>query len=386
MKTILYIWRSMASLAGVERVLSMKINWLASHGYKVILVTYEQGLHSIVLPIHPNVKIIDLKTPFYKLSQYPLCHRYFKYLCMKEVFLNSLKEVIRDVHPDIVISIANSMNVMKEIYKASKGARLIIESHETFFSVMKEPVYLQHPILRIVAKLYDRQNLKYVNRFDRIVALTQGDADEWKKHVTTKIEVIPNPLAIPQSVQITEETKFRMIAVGRLEEVKGFDHLIKAFAVIADKYPQWRLDIYGGGSCKDNLLSLITHQHLENQISILPPTSNIYAEYQDSDFYVLSSHHEGLGMVLMEAMACGIPCVAYNCDYGPKVLITDSIGILVEESNIYKLADAMLWMIEHPQERKEMGKRARKTVGKYEKEKIMHTWEELFYSLLFPRH
>ena len=64
MKTILYIWRSMASLAGVERVLSMKINWLASHGYKVILVTYEQGLHPIVLPIHPNVKIIDLKTPF----------------------------------------------------------------------------------------------------------------------------------------------------------------------------------------------------------------------------------------------------------------------------------------------------------------------------------
>ena len=386
MKTILYIWRSMASLAGVERVLSMKINWLASHGYKVILVTYEQGLHPIVLPIHPNVKIIDLKTPFYELSQYPLCRRYFKYLCMKEVFLNSLKEVIRDVHPDIVISIANSMNVMKEIYKASKGARLIIESHETFFSVMKEPVYLQHPILRIVAKLYDRQNLKYVNRFDRIVALTQGDADEWKKHVTTKIEVIPNPLAIPQSVQITEETKFRMIAVGRLEEVKGFDHLIKAFAVIADKYPQWRLDIYGGGSCKDNLLSLITDQHLENQISILPPTSNIYAEYQDSDFYVLSSHHEGLGMVLMEAMACGIPCVAYNCDYGPKVLITDSIGILVEESNIYKLADAMLWMIEQPQERKEMGKRARKAVGKYEKEKIMHTWEELFNSLLFPRH
>ena len=165
-----------------------------------------------------------------------------------------------------------------------------------------------------------------------------------------------------------------------------FDHLIKAFAVIADKYPQWRLDIYGGGSCKDNLLSLITDQHLENQISILPPTSNIYAEYQDSDFYVLSSHHEGLGMVLMEAMACGIPCVAYNCDYGPKVLITDSIGILVEESNIYKLADAMLWMIEHPQERKEMGKRARKAVGKYEKEKIMHTWEELFNSLLFPRH
>ena len=386
MKTILYIWRSMASLAGVERVLSMKINWLASHGYKVILVTYEQGPHPIVLPIHPDVKITDLKTPFYKLSQYPLHRRYFKYLRMKKVFLNSLKEVIRDVHPDIVVSIANSMNVMKEIYKASKDAKLIIESHETYFSAMKEPVYFQHPILRIVAKLYDRQKLKYVNRFDRIVALTQGDADVWRKHVSTKIEVIPNPLTIPQSVLITEKTKFRIISVGRLEKVKGFDNLIKAFAIIVDKCPQWRLDIIGEGSCKDSLLSLITDQHLENRISILPPTYNIYTEYQDSDFYVLSSHHEGLGMVLLEAMACGIPCVSYNCDYGPKVLITDSIGILVEEGSINKLADAMLWMIEHPQERIEMGKRARKAVGKYEKEEIMHTWEELFNSLLLSRH
>lgn len=385
MKAILYIWRSMASLAGVERVLSQKTEWLTTHGYQVILVTYEQGLHPIVPPLHPNVKVIDLKTPFYMLSQYPLYLRYFKYLRMKKVFLTGLKEVIRDVHPDIVVSIANSMNVMKEIYKASKGARLIIESHETYFSAMKEP-NLQHPILRMVAKLYDRQNLKYINRFDRIVTLTQGDADEWEKHVSTKIEVIPNPLTIPPSVLITEKTKFRMIAVGRLEEVKGFDKLIKAFAVIADKCPQWRLDIFGKGSCKDSLLSLITDQHLENRISILPPTSDIYAEYQNSDFYVLSSHHEGLGMVLLEAMACGIPCVSYNCDYGPKVLITDSIGILVEEGSINKLAEAMLWMIEHPQERIEMGKRARKAVGKYEKEEIMHTWEELFNSLLLPRH
>lgn len=91
MKTILYIWRSMASLAGVERVLSQKTEWLATHGYQVVLVTYEQGFHSIVPPLHPNVKIFDLKTPFYKLSQYPLYRRYFKYLRMKKVFLIGLK-------------------------------------------------------------------------------------------------------------------------------------------------------------------------------------------------------------------------------------------------------------------------------------------------------
>lgn len=381
MKTILYIWRSMASLAGVERVLSMKINWLASHGYKVILVTYEQCHHPIVFSFHPNVKIVDLKTPFFQLSKYSLYLRYFKYLRMKEVFSCRLKEIVNDVHPDVVLTIAGSMNVLKEIYNACKGTKLIIESHESFSSVMKEPAYSHHPILSMVAKLYDKQNLKYVNRFNNVITLTKGDADEWKKHILTKIDIIPNLLDIPFYINRREETYHRIIAAGRLEEIKGFDRLIKAFSMIEKKCPQWKVDIYGNGSCKESLQAMINNYHLENRVFLQSPTSQLFNEYQQSDFCVLSSHHEGFGMVMLEAMSCETPCVAFRCKYGPEEIIEHpKTGLLVKNGDVQELANAILWMIEHPAERSAMGKAAREAAKRYDKDKIMKKWEKLFSS------
>lgn len=380
MKTILYIWRSMALLGGIERVLSIKINWLASHGYKVILVTYEQGCHPIILSLHPNVTIININTPIYSLSKYPLFLRYFKYIRMKATFQSRLKDVVEEFHPDIVLTIAGCMNVIKEIYKSCKHAKIIMESHETYHSVTKEYMYRENPVLRIAAKLYDNQNINILNRLNRIVTLTQGDADEWRKHISTPIEIITNPLT-HYSVSITNSKRqyCRIIAAGRIEDVKGFDKLIKAFAIIADKCPQWRVDIFGKGSKESCLQSLIAQYRLENRIAILPPTKDIYIEYQKSDFYVLSSQHEGLGMVLLEAMSCGIPCLSFDCDYGPREIIKNGVtGLLVENGNNVKLAEGILWMINHPYERIQMGEKARESVKRYQTDYIMLQWIELF--------
>ena len=123
---------------------------------------------------------------------------------------------------------------------------------------------------------------------------------------------------------------------------------------------------------------MIAQYRLENRIAILPPTKDIYIEYQKSDFYVLSSQHEGFGMVLIEAMSCGTPCLAYNCDYGPREIIDDGItGLLVEDGNIEQLAQKMLWMIEHSEERIRMGERARETIKKYDINTIMQNWVKL---------
>ena len=380
MKTILYIWRSMALLGGIERVLSIKINWLASHGYKVILVTYEQGCHPIILSLHPNVTIININTPIYSLSKYPLFLRYFKYIRMKATFQSRLKDVVEEFHPDIVLTIAGCMNVIKEIYKSCKHAKIIMESHETYHSVTKEYMYRENPVLRIAAKLYDNQNINILNRLSRIVTLTQGDADEWRKHISTPIEIIPNPLThYPASITNSQRPYCRIIAAGRIENVKGFDKLIKAFAIIADKCPQWRVDIFGKGSKESCLQSLIAQYRLENRIAILPPTKDIYIEYQKSDFYVLSSQHEGLGMVLLEAMSCGIPCLSFDCDYGPREIIKNGVtGLLVENGNNVKLAEGILWMINHPYERIQMGEKARESVKRYQTDYIMLQWIELF--------
>ena len=368
-------------LAGTERAVSLKINWLASHGYRVVLVTYEQGSHPIILPLHPDVIVEDLKTPFFVIRKYSLFRRVFKFLRLKLIFRSRLRSVLEKIRPDIVLTTAYSLEVVKELFEVHANSKLIIESHETCSSVIKEYAYKSHSFMLLLAKLYDKYNLKYVNRFDRMVTLTQGDAKEWRKHIFAQIEVIPNPLTdYPFSLrEKSANTSFRIISAGRLEEVKGFDRLVKAFAMIEEKCPKWHVDIFGKGSCEGELRKLISSYHLENRIKILPPTNNIYSEYLNSDFYVLTSYHEGLGMVLLEAMACGIPCVSFDCDYGPKEVIDDrNTGLLVENGNVKKLSQSILWMIEHHDERIQMGENARKVVKRYQIDGIMQLWVDLF--------
>lgn len=380
---ILYILRSMAMLAGTERVVSTKLNWLVDHGYEITLVTYEQGNHALAFPLHPYIHVVDLNTVFFRYSHLSPIRKLLKYRKLKSLFAQRLKKVVEGFVPDIIITTAYSMIVAKKIVQVSGNAKLIMESHETCFSISNEYSRQSHFMVQLIARLYDKFFYRNVKGFDLLVSLTQGDANEWKKFFP-RTEVIPNPLSYyPPSLNKSGEKEcHRIISVGRLEPVKGFNLLVEAFSLIADKCSNWHVVIYGKGSCEDSLRKQIEKKGLENRVHVMSPTSQIYDEYQLSDFYVLSSHHEGLGMVMLEAMSCGIPCIAFRCKYGPEEIIEhQETGLLVKNGDIQELSKAMLWMIEHPAERIAMGKRAREAVKKYQKEEIMNKWELLFSSL-----
>ena len=212
-----------------------------------------------------------------------------------------------------------------------------------------------------------------------MVALTDGDANDWRKYVS-KVLVIPNPVTYyPQKIFQYNGKRKRIICVGRLHEQKGFDMLIDAFAQISNQCQDWTVDIFGDGSDKALLLSKIKHYCLEERVVINSPTSQIYDEYMRSDFLVLSSRYEGFPLVLNEAMSCGIPCVAFRCKYGPEDAIEDGVnGLLAENGNIDDLANKILWMIMHPEERLRMGIRARETSLNYDIQSIMNKWTDLF--------
>ena len=374
----------MAMVAGTERVVSDKINWLAGHGFDITLVTYEQGSHPLAFSLHPTVKVYDLDAPFFRLKVYPLFRRYYGYLKMKSEFGKRLKSIVDYLNPEIVITTAYSLKVADEIVKVCKPSRLVIESHETCFSVIKEYDYQSNPFMRIIAKLYDLHYYRNINKFDRLVSLTEGDANEWRKHIFSEIEVIPNPLTYYPLTLGDEpmDRPLRIISAGRLEEVKGFDKLIDAFSLISDRCPQWHVDIFGQGSCENKLRMQIIYKGLEDRIFINPPTAKIYEEYCQSDIYVLSSRHEGMGMALIEAMSCNIPCIAFDCKYGPAEIISDKeTGLLVEDGDVRELAKTMLWLIDHKEERQRIGNAARESVKKFRKDIIMQKWVELFERL-----
>jgi glycosyltransferase involved in cell wall biosynthesis len=164
------------------------------------------------------------------------------------------------------------------------------------------------------------------------------------------------------------------MAVGRLFEQKRFDRLIDAFALIAYKYPEWRLEIFGNGPLENKLLAQSNKHKLSNRILIHPPTHSIYDEYQCSQFMVLSSDYEGFGLVIAEAMACGLPVVSTNCPYGPSEIIEDKVTGLLTKLNVQDLADKMEWMITHPKERTLMGRQAHQSAGRYAQDVLMPQW------------
>ena len=380
---IMYIIKSFAMKAGVERVMSDKMNYLVEHGYEVTLVTYEQGNHPQAFPLNDAIHHHNIDACFFKLSYMPLWKRPLERVKMRKRFRKGFQKIVDEERPEVIITTTYSMKLLDIILNVHSKAHRIIESHIACYTVRKAYDYRDNPFLKRVAAIYDKWAFHQIGKFDKLIVLTKGDAQDWSRYIKS-VEIIPNPVTVyPESVKPHDGSGQRIIAVGRLHEQKGYDMLIEAFAIIAGKCPQWHIDIFGNGVDEQKLRYLIQSYELEGRVNILPPTSQIYEEYQNSEFYVLSSRYEGFPLVLNEAMSCGIPCVAFRCKYGPEDAITHGEnGLLAENGNIYDLARQMLWMIEHKKERLLMGKKARMVAQHYQAENIMARWELLFRELL----
>ena len=174
----------------------------------------------------------------------------------------------------------------------------------------------------------------------------------------------------------------RIICVSRLQVVKRIDRLIEAFGLIAHQYPEWYIDIYGEGPEKNNVLKLIERQDLSGRIHVHEPIEGILEEYQSSQMLVMSSDSESFGLVLVEAMACGIPVIATDCPYGPREIIDDGVTGLLTKLDARDLADKMEWMMTHEAERIQMGRNAYQAAARFEKNHVMAEWEKAYLSVL----
>jgi len=378
---ILYVIKAFAEKGGVERVICDKMNYLANEGHKIAFVTYIQGSHPLAYNLSPMIDHYDLNTRFFELSKYSFIRRIKEHIKLRSIFKDRLQSLVNNIQPDIILTTTFQFGLTDIITKLRTNAIKLIESHIGFRQILFSEVHKNNKFLSLLSTIPDYYFLAQIKKFDALITLTKGDAKEWGKY-TQNIIIIPNPVT-NYLIEIPEKTNFnqRIICVGRLAEQKGFDLLILAFNLIKDQCPQWHIDIFGHGEDKEKLNRMIIEKGLYGRITINPPTSNIYSEYLKSDFLVLSSRHEGYPLVLNEAMSCGIPCVAFTCKYGPEdAIIHKTNGLLVENGNIEKMAEAILWMINHPKERINMGKAAREASELYKKEIIMKKWEELFSS------
>ena len=174
----------------------------------------------------------------------------------------------------------------------------------------------------------------------------------------------------------------KIISVGRLEYQKGFDILIDVWKKVDEKHSDWVLEIYGEGSLRKELQDKIDSLNLTDSLILKGSEKNIQSKYLESSIYMMSSRYEGMPMVLLEAMSCGLPLVSFDCPCGPKDIIKDGEnGFLVKFGNIEEMAKKINYLIENEDKRIDMGKKAKELSYNYLKEKIMNQWKELFENL-----
>lgn len=373
---IVYVYDAIARIGGVERILVDKMNYLAEvYGYEIYFITAAQGMHPFSFPLSDKVKHVDIDARFHVQYQYKYPERLWIKWKLDRDFKHRLQKQIALIDPDIIIG--TTYYKADVICRLKCRAKKIIESHcVKSYTGQNDGIKRNILMQAIHGCLLKRSNRTVEKKSDAIVSLTYQDCRKWNKDEKQKF-VIPNSIKEIHAPASTCSIH-RVISAGRLTYEKGFDRLIKSWQKVYEKHPEWKLDIYGEGAEKINLTHLIQSLGLSAVITIHPFTTNMIQEYINSSIYALPSNYEGFGLVLIEAMACGIPCVSFDCPYGPSEIIRDrEDGILVENNNTELLASAINHLIENSRTRQKYGENARINVRRFLSREIMEQWNRL---------
>lgn len=361
----------------MERVLLNKVVWLKAHtDWEIVVVTTDQKQRPTFYPFPKDVRMINLGINYSDDNAKSPVEKIVGYLRKRRKHRKALTALLQKEKADIVVSLYPSESSF--IPSIKDGSKKVLELHFNKFFRLQ---YNRKGLLGWIDRWRTRQDERLVRKFDKFVVLTQEDRGYWGE--LPNIEVIPNA-AMFLGDAYSDVSHKRIIAVGRLDYQKSFDRLIEAWVWVqqTNKFSDWQLDIFGQGEWQEMLQRMIEERKLGETAHINRPTSQIGKEYARSSMLVMSSHYEGFPMVMIEAMACGLPVVSFDYKCGPKDIIQDGInGLLVKDGDIEGLANAMMRLMENEEVRKDMGCHARRVTETYSEASVMKRWMELFNSL-----
>jgi glycosyltransferase involved in cell wall biosynthesis len=357
---LLYITNGIKDPSGLERVLSVKASYLAEEmGYAVHILTLNNKGAQPFYAFSTKITYHDVLV-----GGNPL--QYIKH------YINGIKKVVKTIEPDIILVCDDGLKGFFLPILLRKPCPVFYERHVSKVVELGEnPSFFKK--LTVGVKFFLMQQLG--KTFDQFVVLTEDNTKEWPM---PNVVVISNPLSFypAESSMLTDK---KVIAVGKHSLQKGYDRLLQSWQLVQQAYPDWQLEIYGKIDSKYGFETLSKSLHTDGSVTFFPPVADIQAKYLESSLFVLSSRFEGFGMVLIEAMACGVPCVTFDCPYGPADIVAhQKDGLVVKNDDIQGFANAIKQMLESQELRASMGKAAKQNVKRFLPEVIMPQWDTLF--------
>lgn len=385
LKKLAFLCNNMKSTNGVERVLSQRLSLLAESGmYEVYLITYNQYGAPFSFPISDKVHYIDLATRYIERCSYHGLFQYFDRYVSRKIFIRLFHHCVERINPDVVTCVDMHLADLEAVLSLKNYVVKVVECHCGLSAYFEDLEKIENKYKRNRERTLKHKLIRAIGKFDRIVVMTEDEREMW--HLGDKVVFIPNMLvSYPEDFSGCTIAHNRVISVGRYAYQKGYDMLMQAWKIVEEKHSDWSLHIYGSHDGDmgvfDYLKDSIDKDEIHN-VYLYPATNDIYSKYYESDIFVMSSRFESFGLVLIEAMSCGLPIVSFDCDFGPRSIVVDGeTGILVPPSNVNKLAQSICYMIEHTDARLKMGSNARASVSNFRQDRIISIWQQFYQSV-----
>lgn len=359
MKKICFIDYDMSVRGGVEQVTASLVNALAKH--------YEVHLVSIV---ENGQTAYDFKT---EIKYSVLLEKEERLSRMRKRLKPLLKRYFYENDIDVAIIQGNYPGFLASSVRFSTKTKLVFCDHGALMNQWDRKDIV---VIRLIASLLCH----------KVITLTEQSRNDYIKRFLLpkkKVGCIYNwiDLDIPRSETYDAKSK-RIVSAGRFGKEKGFDMLIKVFAPVAEKYPDWHLDIFGDGEMMETVKELIDEYAVFDNVHLMGMCKDLAQRYKDYALYVLPSYREGMPLVLLEAKANRLPIVGFDIMTGPREIVRDGVdGILVQPYDLEKMEEAICRLIENEDKRSQMSEKSQENLDKFSKENILKQWIELVESL-----
>jgi len=362
---IAYSLGSIGNSGGIERVISTKANYFADIlGYEVHIIVAGRRPEALFFPFSEQI--------------------HFHYLGLSsgdKRYKQELEGLLLQIKPAITISTFG--RDASFLYTLKDGSTKVLEFHFTKNYLMHLGDSLENDRLRLLRKYWLKYLLwkeeRIANHYQHIVVLTERDKQLWGGG--DRFTAIPNPLSFETDETAPLNTK-TILSMGRLVYPKGFQYLIRAFHTIAREFPEWCIEIYGEGHDREKLQNEINVLSLQRQILLKAPDQDVQSLMMRASLFVLPTLYDGFGLVLTEAMICGVPCIAFDSECGPgEIIRTGEDGFLVPSKDTGALAERMKFLMNNQELRISMGQKAKKNVQRFSITHIGKAWQNYFESI-----
>ena len=380
---IVFCTPALYSAGGVERVVSFKASYFAEQlGYDVAIIVTEGRGRDCYFPLSDKVKVINFELGFEELWKASFVKKVYLYLTKQRQYKRLLKAELMRIRPDVTISmLRREINFLTDI---PDGSKKIGELHVNRANYRNFEANDSNGLKRLFARFWMKSLVGKLKRLDQLVVLTDKSKAAWPE--LSNVTVIPDPITIEVKSEKVKSEKCvnRVVTIGRYAYQKGYDLLLQAWAEISRirelvNGEEWTLDIFGQGNQTDYRQLMVELGIDTDRCHLNGPVEDVVKVYQDSSIFVLSSRFEGFGMVLVEAMAYGLPVVSFDCPAGPDEIITDGVdGLLVPSGDVHALAEKLMVLMSDENLRRRLGQQARQTAQRYDMATLADQWITLF--------